>query len=314
MEHVDGPLNLHQLQLFYKVAECRSYSLAAEKLFMTQPALSLQIKSLEKKLGVKLFARKGNKIGLTQAGELVYKYATGLLRLDEQLRLTVREFVSGNVGHISINSNRPIGRYLLPNSILRFIQRHPSVELMTSIDNSGQVCRNIHEEKADIGFIALSDGQEAPDDFDKTLIYRDCWVLVCAPQSPWVKLQQSSLLELTKQAPLIGSLPKTAHGMIIDEQLRRTGLNYEIKLRLDDIESIKIAVLSQIGISFLPKVTVQRELVHGELAEIQLQDFQREALDYYMITKQGAYITPTMDKFIEFIREEFAVSADQNMK
>lgn len=302
---MDSPVNLHLLQLFYNVVEYGSYSLAAEKLFMTQPALSLQIKSLEKKLGVILLERKGNKMQLTQGGELVYKYAAGLLRLDEQLRLSVQEFVSGNVGHVSINSNRPIGRYLLPNSILRFIQHYPSVEITTSIDNSDQVSRNVQEEKADIGFIAMADGQVPPDNLEKTLIYSDYWVLVCAPESPWIKLHNKSIYDMTKEAALIGSLPKTAHGKIIDEHLRRTGLNYDIKLRLDDIESIKIAVLSRVGISFLPKVTVERELANHELVEIRLNDFNREPLDYYMITKSGAYITPTQGKFIKFIRESF---------
>src|SRR3954452_14176351 len=117
---MEMPVNLHQLQLFCCVVEAGSYTQAAKNLFITQPALSLQIKSLEKKLGAKLFIRKGNNIELTKAGNLVKQYAYKLLNLDKQLHSSMKELLSGETGQITIGINRPFGRYLLPKFILSF--------------------------------------------------------------------------------------------------------------------------------------------------------------------------------------------------
>ncbi|MFC3884840.1 LysR family transcriptional regulator [Bacillus songklensis] len=302
---MDIPINLHQLQLFCCVVEHGSYSQAAESLIMTQPALSLQIKSLETKLGAKLFVRKGNKIELTEAGKLVDRYASSLLSLDKQLRSSVEELISGEAGHIAIGSNRPIGRYLLPNFTLNFMQRFPTVELTTTYVDTDQVYRYVLDEKVNVGFVTWSKEQATPSKIIKHLILRDYWSLVCAADSPWAAWQ-GSIQDVLRKAPLIGSLPKTTHGKMINLELRRLGLDsndYRFNLRLDDIESIKMAVISQLGIAFLPRTTIERELSSGELVQVPLTDEYTPSLDYYLVVKEGIYMTPTLKNFIKFILE-----------
>lgn len=302
---MDIPLNLHQLQLFCKVVEHGSYTQAAKNLYMTQPALSLQIKSLEEKLGTKLFVRKGNYIELTDAGKHVEQYASNILSLDKKLRSSVKELVSGEAGHIAIGSNRPIGRYLLPNFILKFMQRYPTVELSTTYDNTEQICHYVLDEKVNVGFVVWSNEQPIPSKFKKYLIRKDYWVLVCAGGSPWTTWQ-GSIQDVLRKAPLIGSLPKTSHGEIIKIELQKLGLDsndYKFSLRLDDIESIKMAVISQLGIAFLPRISIDRELTNGELVQVPLMDEYKPALDCYLFLKEGAYITPTLNNFINFILE-----------
>jgi DNA-binding transcriptional LysR family regulator len=302
---MDMPLNLHQLQLFCCVVEHGSYTQAAKNLHMTQPALSLQIKSLEEKLGAKLFVRKGNNIELTDAGKHVEQYASNLLSLDKKLRSSVKELISGEAGHIAIGSNRPIGRYLLPNFILKFMQRYPTVELSTAYDNTEQICHYVLDEKVNVGFVVWANEQTIPSKFKKYLIRNDYWVLVCAGGSPWTTWQ-GSIHDVLRIAPLIGSLPKTSHGEIIKLELQKLGLDsndYKFSLRLDDIESIKMAVISQLGIAFLPRISIDRELTNGELVQVPLMNEYKPALDCYLILKEGAYITPTLNNFINFILE-----------
>jgi DNA-binding transcriptional LysR family regulator len=302
---MDIPINLHQLQLFCCVVEHGSYSQAAKILFMTQPALSLQIKSLEKKLGAKLFVRKGNKMELTEIGKLTNQYASSLLSLDKQLRSSVEELISGEAGHIAIGSNRPIGRYLLPNYILNFMQRFPTVEMTTTYDNTDQIYRYVLDEKVNVGFVTWSKEQTTPPKIVKHLIRKDYWTLVCATGSPWATWQ-GSIQDVLRKAPLIGSLPKSTHGEIINLELRRLGLDpndYHFTLRLDDIESIKMAVISQLGIAFLPRTTIERELVNKELVEVPLTKEYKPSLDCYLVVKEGVYITPTLENFINSILE-----------
>lgn len=300
---MDLPINLHQIQLFSCVVEYGSYTKAAKNLHMTQPALSLQIKSLENKLGAKLFIRKGNNIELTDAGNLVNQYASHLLNLDKQLRLSVKELISGETGHIAIGSNRPIGRYLLPKFILNFMKQYPKLELTTTYDNTKRICQHVLEEKVNLGFVTFTTEQSFPSNLKKYLIQKDYWLLVCAAGSPWEKWH-GTIQELLRKAPLIGSLPKTTHGEIIEFELQKLGLNedeYNIHLRLDDIESIKIAVISQLGIGFLPRTTIERELSCGELVQIPLIEEYKPTLDYYLVIKEDSYISPTINTFIDFI-------------
>lgn len=302
---MDIPINLYQLQLFCCVVEHGSYSQAAKSLIMTQPALSLQIKSLEKKLGARLFVRKGNKIELTEVGELVQQYASSLLSLENQLRSSVEELISGETGRIAIGSNRPIGRYLLPNFILNFMQRFPTVELTTTYDNTDQICRYVLDGKVNLGFVTWSKEQNIPSKIIKHLIRRDYWSLVCAAGSPWATWH-GSIQDILRKAPLVGSLPNTTHGEIINLELSRLGLDsndYHFSLRLDDIESIKMAVISQLGIAFLPRMTIEREVLNGELVQVPLTKEYKPSLDCYLVIKEGVYITPTLNNFIKFILE-----------
>jgi DNA-binding transcriptional LysR family regulator len=256
-------------------------------------------------LGTKLFVRKGNYIELTDVGKHVEQYASNILSLDKKIRSSVKELVSGEAGHIVIGSNRPIGRYLLPNFILKFMQRYPTVELSTTYDNTEQICHYVLDEKVNVGFVVWSNEQPIPSKFKKYLIRKDYWVLVCAGGSPWTTWQ-GSIQDVLRKAPLIGSLPKTSHGEIIKIELQKLGLDsndYKFSLRLDDIESIKMAVISQLGIAFLPRISIDRELTNGELVQVPLIDEYKPALDCYLFLKEGAYITPTLNNFINFILE-----------
>lgn len=305
---MDTPINLHQLHLFNYVVEYGSYTQAAHHLHMTQPALSMQIKSLENRLGAKLFVRKGNNIELTDVGNLVNQYSSQLLNLDKQMRSTVKELISGEVGEIAIGSNRPIGRYLLPKFILNFMKEYPKLELTTIYDNTKQICQYVLEEKINVGFVMFSKEQSPPPKLVTYLIQKDHWVLVCAADSKWA-LWYGSIREVLRKAPLIGSLPKTAHGEIIEIELQKLGVKMDecnISLKLDEIEAIKIAVISQLGIGFLPRISVERELASGELIEVPVTDSYYPEINNYMIMKKDVYMTPTINTFKKFILETVA--------
>ena len=300
------PVNLHQLELFCSVVDHGSYSHAAEHLMMTQPALSLQVKALEKNLNVKLFLRKGNKIELTEAGRLTYRYATHLLSLEQKLRSSLQELTSGQGGRLTVGSNRPFGRYLLPDYVFRYMQRFPKVEVTITYDSTEQICLQVMEEKADVGLVTWSGDQPMPPKLVKHLVQRDYWSLVCSSTSPWANSREE-ITQLLRQAPLISSLPHSTHGKIIQRELMKLGLeegDYQMRLRLGDLESIKLAVMANLGVAFLPHSTIVQELARGELVEIPFPEGNNPPLDFVLITKEGRYMTPTLEGFIRFFLEE----------
>lgn len=115
----------------------------------------------------------------------------------------------------------------------------------------------------------FSNEQSPPPGIVTYLIQNDHWVLVCASGSDW-SVWNGSIQDILRKTPLLASLPKTAHGEIIEIELQKLKVNLNkcnISLRLDEIESIKMAVISQLGIGFLPRMTVERELNNGELVK-----------------------------------------------
>jgi DNA-binding transcriptional LysR family regulator len=302
-KNMETPVNLHQIQLFCCIVESGSYTQAARNLYITQPALSLQIKSLENKLGAKLFIRKGNNIELTEAGQLLKNFAYQLLDLDKQLRSSMKDLLSGETGQITIGSNRPFGRYLLPNFILSFVKEYPSLEFKTYYNHTKRIFQNVLNDEVNIGFVAFSNEQTFPPKIKNYLIKKDHWLLVCNQDSPWAKWQ-GTIHELLAKAPLIGSLAETSQGELIDIELRKLGLDineYNINLRTDDIESLKMAIISKLGIGFLPKTTIDKELSNGELIKVPLIKEYKLSIDYYLILKEDAHIPPAAKTFIDFI-------------
>jgi DNA-binding transcriptional LysR family regulator len=297
----DLPLNLYHLRLFCDVVEAGGYSAAAQRLCVTQPALSIQIKSLERALGVRLFNRKGHRVQLTEIGEVVYQEALHLLQLDKKLKRTVQEYLSGELGYLSISSNHPVGRYLLPQYVIRFVQLYPKIEISITYENSDAVLRSVLEGSAHLGFVSWSPQLEVAD-LTFHHIYRDRWTLVCGPHWPAAD-REYDLEDLVRQAPFISLLPQTAPGKLISTILRRKGIsaNYTTFLRSGDIESIKTAVMSQLGIAFLPHITIQKELQAGELRAVRLRDPESEdfLLDYYLIRKAETVSAPSMSRFLE---------------
>lgn len=297
------PLNLYPLSLFSAVVQHGGVSRAASHLRMTQPALSMQIKSLERRLGVPLFLRQGNKFELTEFGEIAYTYAQKLLSLEQQLVDALTELGTGAAGHIQIGSNRPFGRYLLPLYMVPFMEAHPQVRFTVTYDNTDTICQAVVDEAVDVGLVTWS----AHDMLAPSLTFRrlrqDHWCLVAAATSPWALTSHSGRTVLG-QAPLITGLLDSPHGKMIHQHLARLGFmesHYFVRMRLGDLESIKWAVLANLGVAFLPHSTIAQEL-HGRLlVELDLEDSPPLILDFALILKKQRYLPPTVAGFLDFV-------------
>ena len=174
-------MNLDQIRNFYEVAVHRSFTLAAEKLFRTQPAISTQVRMLEEELGEKLFDRIGKKVCLTQAGELLFGYAERLLRLHDEAKLAITELNASPRGKLLIGANEATCLYVLPQLFALFKEKYPEVQISIYRNFSKKVVDKILENQLDFGIVTLP----VPDhDLHVMPIAEDELWLITSPSHP----------------------------------------------------------------------------------------------------------------------------------
>src|SRR5262249_49572490 len=132
-------MNLNHLAIFHAVAQTGSMTLGAERLDISQPAVSKQVQELERVLGVHLFDRIGRRVHLSQAGEILADYARRLFALAHEAEEALAEVSAGGRGRLVIGASTSIGSYLLPGVLAEFSRRHPKIELLVEIQNTEQV-------------------------------------------------------------------------------------------------------------------------------------------------------------------------------
>ncbi|MFB5193006.1 LysR family transcriptional regulator [Alicyclobacillus fastidiosus] len=302
---MDTPLNFHHLHLFCTVVECKSFSKAAQVLMMTQPAVSSQIKSLEQSLAAILLERTGRELQLTEAGAQVYDSAKKIIALEHGLRATVKELNSGQVGHVSIATNRPFGRYLLPKFLSRFIADHPRSDVSIQYADTRRICELVLDEVVDIGVVSSDDHQFKHSKLNIRFLHRDEWCLVTSARAPWTALP---LLQVLEAAPLISSLEDSTNWRetkYILDSLELTEAQYHVRARLDDIESIKAMVAQGCGVAFLPRSCMEAQLSQAELVEIKLPLTSNPHLTFWLITKPRRQLRPTVEQFIQLLTSHF---------
>src|SRR5580658_5361331 len=143
-------MQLHELEAFEAVAANRSFTRAAEALFLTQPAVTRQIASLERELKTRLFDRLGKVVALTTAGEALHRYASEILRLKHEAERAVSDVVTGSAGRIAVGANSTTATYLLPPILRQFRETQPGVELAVHTGVSAQVVEMVNANEVDV--------------------------------------------------------------------------------------------------------------------------------------------------------------------
>ena len=173
-----------RLQVFHAVAKHLSFTKAAETLFMTQPAVTFQIKQLEEHLSTRLFDRAQGRISLTPAGQLALEYAERILALSAELDTRLKEMGGQAAGPLLIGASMTIGEYVLPQLIGKFKARFPAVMPTLFVGNSEAVQERVAERTLDLGFI---EGDSHLSSLQSELCCEDELQVVCAPSHPLAK-------------------------------------------------------------------------------------------------------------------------------
>ncbi|WP_067929381.1 LysR family transcriptional regulator [Alicyclobacillus shizuokensis] len=304
---MDEPLRLNQLQLFCCVVENGGYTRAAEHLNLTQPAVSQQVRALERHLNAKLFVRHGNQMLLSEAGKVVYEYAQNMLRLDGRLKSAVHSLSAKTPETVTVGSNRPFGRYLLPGILSQYCKQFPQVQVDVHYANSETICEQVLNNVVDLGLVTWDPSIKLPPGLTASVIRNEPWCLVAASGCEWLSKHQVVSRSLFKDAPLITTTESSTNWKIIQRILNEMDIgleNYRVRLRLDDIESIKQMVLQGIGIAFMQLIAVQRELQDGRLSEVRFPKGYQPTQSYIIVTKTNGHITASAEQLIHCLRSD----------
>src|SRR5262249_41875471 len=171
-------MNLNHLAVFHAVAQTGSMTLGAERLDISQPAVSKQVRELERVLRVNLFDRIGRRVRLSQAGEILADYARRLFALAHEAEEAMADVRSVRRGKLEIGASTTIGTYLLPGVLAEFWRRHPRVELLVQVENTEQVHRRLAGHELDLG---LTEGLIEDEELEAEVFHQDELVLIAAP-------------------------------------------------------------------------------------------------------------------------------------
>jgi DNA-binding transcriptional LysR family regulator len=295
-------MDTRQLAAFCAVVDRRSFSQAAERLGVTQPAVSLQVRTLEERLGQQLLDRSGRSVEPTEAGRRLYRSAQRMLQLEEQLLEDVAAADGGPLtGTLSLGASTGPGAHLVPLLLCELQRRHPELRVALSIWDTHAVIERVAERRVELGVVGARRGH-------RSLVFeplgRDEIVLAVPPGHPAAG-GELSLEELRAQT-LVVMQEGAGVRQVVEEELRRTGLRMktlEPKLELGLQESVKSAVAAGYGVAFISRTAIEGELAAGTLAAARVAGVE-PSRQLYVVHAKGRSPTRAAEAFLELARSQ----------
>lgn len=288
-------MNLYYLKSFYVTVQNNSISKAAKLLHLTQPGLSLQLQSLEKDLNVCLLIRSNKGIELTEAGQVLFDYASTILSLQENVERDLNS-IKENKNSLIVGSCKAIGEYALPCSIYVFKHDNKNTDIQMEIVNTEEVINRLLDRSINLG---ITSGNPNSDKLISKKITSDRLLLVTS--LPLMK-DKISVKEFLKLPLIFRESGSGTRSMVLEslghQNVALTDLN--VIYELNSMEAIKTSVISGKGISFIPELTIKRELKDGVLKTIEIEGINTN-IDYYLNhSKEYKVCSPEMqfEKFI----------------
>ncbi len=292
-------MNIDHLKAFVETVQLSSISKAADRLHLTQPAVSLQIQSLESSIGYQLLTRSNRGVQLTEYGKVFYSYAQSFLSLWDNLQHDLKNIQAGNTAPLQVGTCPAIGQYALPCAIYLFKQKFPQIRISVQSMTSEAILNEIRDHTLQIGFL---EGTPAVSDLYVHVVLQSELMLVGKPNN---HLQTITLGDLTS-LPLVLT-PDTCD---VRRSLKKNLAQYKMDdqklqpfLELDGLESVKSAILSGHGLSFFPYLAIKKELFSGELQPVEIKDAKLE-ITFSMVWRKDETLSEQGNKFVDFIKTE----------
>lgn len=259
-------INLNQLRAFYQTAKCKNVSLAAEQLFVSQPAVTAQIKLFEDSCGLKLFKKKGRSLHLTDEGRMLYNYARKLFEYEKKIEDAVGQMKELKKGSLRLGSARTYARYFMPFLLTGFRNTYPQIKIHFDEGSSREMINSLIDLKNEVVIIAKVD-----DHPNITFIpfSREELVLLLSPNHRLAKKGSIEFKQIAAE-PIIMKDPGSGTRKLIDELFAQNDCTPNILMETGDAEIIKLLVQHGEGISFLAKEAVAVELQEKKLAAVSI--------------------------------------------
>lgn len=274
-------MTLEQLRIFLAVAENLHFTRAAEALFVTQPAVSAAVQSLEERYGVKLFHRIGRRVEITEAGKLLQVEAQKILDQVAQTERGLQELNSLQRGELKLGVSLTIGNYWLPTKISQFKRRYTGITVNCVLANAEEICDGTATGVFDLGLVTGGVKPALQDILEQEIVGYDRLQIVVGQSHPWFGRSQVEVMDLLTTGWVMRE-PGSGAQRMLEQALEKWGIllhQLEVNLVLASSEMVKAVVESGSGVAALPELMVQKELQLGTLHVIQIINSAGEGLE-----------------------------------
>jgi DNA-binding transcriptional LysR family regulator len=288
-----------RLQVFMAVAKHLNFTRAADELFMSQPAVTFQIKQLEELYSARLFERRHGNVSLTPAGELVYSYAEKIMALSDEMETRLAESSGEMRGPLLIGASLTIAEYLLPDLLSEFNALYPQVRACLIVANSETVERRVAEHTLDLGLT------EAPcrlAGVASDICGKDELVVICAPDYPLAG-NASITAKILVDYEYISREPGSGTRKVTESYFRKQKIEPEllkIQMELGSSEALKAVVRQGLGFAIVSRLLVEQDVENSLLLAMPLKPALKR--DFNLIYPQERFKTRVASTFIDFAK------------
>ena len=261
-------MTLRQLESFLALAREGSFTLAAERLHLSQPTLTEHIQELEREIGKALFARRYRQVVLTEAGRVLEPYVSRVMTTLESATQAIAELDGLRHGSVLLGASTTPGIYVLPRIIGQFRATYPGITLSLQIANTRTIEERIRGARLDVAVVGghlLGAGEQC-----LTAGLVDELVLIVPPEHAWAKRGVVGIQQVSEE-PLLLREEGSATRYLTERALQEAGVPYQVAMELDHTEAIKQAVMGGLGVSFVSAHAVRRELSAGNLISVRVR-------------------------------------------
>lgn len=295
-------MDIKQLEIFAKIVELKSFSRAAEAIFLTQPTVSGHIQSLEEELGQRLLDRLGREVVPTKAGKVLYGYARKMVSLRDEAGQALDQLMGRMKGEIVIGGSTIPGEYLLPFIIGRFREKYPEIIVILKIGDTADILNRVLTGECEVGIV----GSRVK---DNRLEYReyinDELVIIASSSHQLARKKKITALELSS-IPFVMRERGSGSRMTIEKRLSDMGVDtsrINIVAEMGSTEAVKQAVKAGLGVSIVSSIAVTEDLRHNSLKVIPFKG-KRFLRSFYISTHKGRTMSPIGSALLDFLRNE----------
>ena len=295
--------DLRQLEIFCKVVDLKSFSKAADAVFLAQASVSERIANLERSVGTLLLDRMGRQIIPTKAGELLYKHAVLMLDMKKTARLEMENFLGLRQGEILLGGSTIPGEYILPRLMGQFYEKYPFISVVLTVAGSSEIKDLVQNGDLELGVVGSKN-------FNKDLVSFNIWkdelVLAVNKNHKWTKKKNITIEELFEE-PFIIREAGSGTLKIMEDYLKSStqkGVrDLNVIAKLGTSTAIKEGIKANFGVSILSSRAIETEISAGILKIVKIKEMPQMIRSFYLIKDKRRIGSPLCQAMLEFLRK-----------
>jgi LysR family transcriptional regulator, low CO2-responsive transcriptional regulator len=298
---LDSRITLHKLEVFDLVVELGSVSRTADHLFVSQPVVTAHIRSLEERVGARLFYREGRQLVLTEAGRVAHSWARDVLTHTRELSRHLDGLSDGSRGGVVVGASMSTGSYLLPPILTRFRQQRPLAEIKCYVSDSEHAMEGVEGGQNDFAVVILETGP-VREGLEAEKLHEEEFVVAAAPD---FELPESEItLAQLATLPMVESPTGLVRRTLVDRQLGKLGIRERnVVIELGHPEAMKRAAQSGLGVTLQFRSAVAQDVEAGRLRTVEIADANL-SVPVFLISRKGKFLSAIQQDLMDDIRRE----------